>query len=669
MKKLLFYIIALLSVASALSGCKKDEEATELPPPVISVKEPKTYSCGEKSYSVRYSIENPRKGVKLEAATGTKWITSLGVSEDAITFTLMENSSDKERSGSIELSYQGAEPVSLKIKQYEYSETPVISAPQLIDIGCYGGAKSILYQIKNPDDNGELKANSDVDWISAILIEEEKISFTVGENLSDSERTGRIILSYNGAESVKVTVKQKKYTAPEIQVQTQSFDVSFIGGNRSTEYKIINPKEGVKLNATTKAECDWITNVDIDDKKISFIVEENETGQDRSDKITLNYNDGAATLEITVNQGNGNHVSSLDEKGTANCYIVSKAGYYQFKAVKGNSEETVGTISTAEVLWESFCTDVAPNKGDLISEVYAGNGKVFFKTGDTFKSGNAVIAVKDASGNILWSWHIWMPEELPIDQLYKNGAGTMMDRNLGATNIVKFDPRSYGLLYQWGRKDPFLAPSTRYDVSPPIKAASTITWPDPMGCNENTGTIEYTIENPTTFITGGDWLYDMGNAEYSTRWSRNKSIYDPCPPGYRAPNGGSNGVWAKVFGPERKYKSYELGGGYDFGNELCIENTPCWYPVTGSYDTDGELFEEYRKDWSDNGIEHIPSDKRQYLEYVYVWSCDYSNKYYAHDFFFINDTIYGGTYEEYNFCPDCTTRIGEGHPVRCQKIE
>ena len=81
----------------------------------------------------------------------------------------------------------------------------------------------------------------------------EKISFTVGENLSDSERTGRIILSYNGAESVKVTVKQKKYTAPEIQVQTQSFDFSFIGGNGSTEYRIINPKEGVKLYATTKA--------------------------------------------------------------------------------------------------------------------------------------------------------------------------------------------------------------------------------------------------------------------------------------------------------------------------------------------------------------------------------------------------------------------------------
>ena len=667
MKKLLFYIIALLSVASALSGCKKDEEATELPPPVISVKEPKTYSCGEKSYSVRYSIENPREGVKLEAATGTKWITSLGVSEDAITFTLMENSSDKERSGSIELSYQGAEPVSLKIKQYEYSETPVISAPQLIDIGCYGGAKSILYQIKNPDDNGELKANSDVDWISAILIEEEKISFTVGENLSDSERTGRIILSYNGAESVKVTVKQKKYTAPEIQVQTQSFDVSFIGGNRSTEYKIINPKEGVKLNATTKAECDWITNVDIDDQKISFIVEENESGQDRSDKITLNYNDGAATLEITVNQTTSDGIiSSLDEDGTANCYIVSKAGYYQFKAVKGNSEETVGTISTAEVLWESFCTDVAPQKGDLISEVYAGKDKVVFKTGDPFKSGNAVIAVKDASGNILWSWHIWMPEELPIDQLYKNGAGTMMDRNLGATKNIERDSRSYGLLYQWGRKDPFLAPSTRYDVSPPIKAASTITWPAPMGCNENTGTIEYTIANPTTFIwsteaNNYDWLYNTGSAIRTKRWSRVKSIYDPCPPGYRVASGGSDGIWAKAFGfNEGKNEYYYNDGGRDFGYWMCSDTSSfCWYPVTGVYIGTGDLIYQLGGDLTVN--------PPIIIERFSVWSCDFnSSENKAYEFLSLSECYSDSSF---NLFPVNSSYVVYGQPVRCQKIE
>ena len=640
MKKLLFYIIALLSVATALSGCKKDEEATELPPPVISVKEPKTYSCGEKSYSVRYSIENPREGVKLEAATGTKWITSLGVSEDAITFTLMENSSDKERSGSIELSYQGAEPVSLKIKQYEYSETPVISAPQLIDIGCYGGAKSILYQIKNPDDNGELKANSDVDWISAILIEEEKISFTVGENLSDSERTGRIILSYNGAESVKVTVKQKKYTAPEIQVWTQSFDVPSIGGNRSTEYRIINPKEGVIPNATVRKECDWITIDNIDDKNISFTVSENATGNARNEKITLNYNDGAATLDITVNQIKEN---ILDNDESANCYIVSEAGYYQFKAVKGNSDETVGTISTAEVLWESFCTDVAPQKGDLISEVYAGNGKVIFKTGDTFKRGNAVIAVKDVSGKILWSWHIWMTD-LPNDQVYANNAGTMMDRNLGAISANRGDTGTSGLFYQWGRKDPFRGVRAYKKVNNFIPLiATTLKWPDEIESDANTGTIDYAIANPTTFIYGEkDWCFIDPDI---LRWNSTKTIYDPCPPGYKVPK--YEEIWRTALSNNKgdgsiDYKDGEGGAnlGYSSNGYKFTSDNECWYPFTG-----------YKRN-ANNFYESLG-------EYCYNWTNELYFEYNAFTLK-IGKNTFGGKVALYNSC---------AATVRCQKIE
>ena len=396
-------------------------------------------------------------------------------------------------------------------------------------------------------------------------------------------------------------------------------------------------------------------------------MEENETGQDRSDKITLNYNDGAATLEITVNQTTSDGIiSSLDEKGTANCYIVSEAGYYQFKAVKGNSEETVGTISTAEVLWESFCTDVAPNKGDLISEVYAGNGKVFFKTGDPSKSGNAVIAVKDASGNILWSWHIWMPEELPIDQLYKNGAGIMMDRNLGATKNIKRDSRSYGLLYQWGRKDPFLAPSTLYYVSPPIKAASTITWPAPMGCNENTGTIEYTIANPTTFIKSTeannyDWLYNTGSAIFTKRWSRVKSIYDPCPPGYRVASGGSDGVWAKALGfNEGEIIFYYKDGGRDFGSWMCSDTSSfCWYPVTGVYIGTGDLIDQLGED----GTVNPPKE----IDRFSVWSCDFnSSENKAYEFLSLSECY---SDSKFNLFPVNSSYVVYGQPVRCQKIK
>ena len=42
----------------------------------------------------------------------------------------------------------------------------------------------------------------------------------------------------------------------------------------------------------------------------------------------------------------------LSSGETANCYIVSAEGKYSFPAVKGNSIESPGQISTAEVLWE-----------------------------------------------------------------------------------------------------------------------------------------------------------------------------------------------------------------------------------------------------------------------------------------------------------------------------
>ena len=140
----------------------------------------------------------------------------------------------------------------------------------------------------------------------------------------------------------------------------------------------------------------------------------------------------------------------------ANCYIISKAGDYRIQAVKGNSREPVGEVSAVEVLWETFGTDTAPQPGDLIAQVSYDSDKntIAFSTGAEFLKGNAAIAAKDAEGTILWSWHIWMTDK-PEDQAYNNGAGTMMDRNLGATSATPGSVGALGLLYQWGRKDPF----------------------------------------------------------------------------------------------------------------------------------------------------------------------------------------------------------------------
>ena len=89
-----------------------------------------------------------------------------------------------------------------------------------------------------------------------------------------------------------------------------------------------------------------------------------------------------------------------------------------------------------------------------------------------------------------------------------------MDRNLGATSAEEGDVCALGLLYQWGRKDPFLGSSS---ISKSIEANSTITWPLPIESTKTVGTIEYSILNPTTFITKyqNDWLYKSGMNDVS----------------------------------------------------------------------------------------------------------------------------------------------------------
>ena len=298
---------------------------------------------------------------------------------------------------------------------------------------------------------------------------------------------------------------------------------------------------------------------------------------------------------------------------TANSYIVSKAGDYKFRAVKGNGTEVVGAASdkdpvgtptTAVVLWETFGTATAPQKGDLVkADVEYRDGYVYFSTADTYQEGNAVIAVIDDKDTddteddvILWSWHIWLTDQ-PAGQEYNHSAGTMMDRNLGATSADPGDVGALGLLYQWGRKDPFLGSSS---ISDETEAASTVTWPESIGSTSETGTIGYAVSHPTTFITcntaNKDWYYTGTDNTDDTRWTTSgseKSIYDPCPAGWRVPDGGESGVWSKAKGSSLDYNRYydSTDQGMNFSGDFGTDQT-IWYPAAGCrYFNDGSLLD------------------------------------------------------------------------------
>ena len=371
------------------------------------------------------------------------------------------------------------------------------------------------------------------------------------------------------------------------EVSCESYTAA--GGSGYIDYIIRNPlyDSGISVSAP-----EWIEIVNITDNRITFNVLPYYGNVIREDPIVLSYPvtfDGESydieeTVWIQQTPDNSSYLS-LSSSGRANCYIVSGKGAYKFDAVQGNSSTSVGKISSAEVLWESFGTSVTPKVGDLIRFAYA-DGSIAFQTSDTFKEGNAVIAAKDASGKILWSWHIWFTDQ-PQTQVYNNNAGTMMDRNLGATSATPGDVGALGLLYQWGRKDPFLGASSISSNLVATVAKSTITWPSAVSSDSSNGTIAYATANPTTFIyckngyySNNDWYYTGCKSTNNTRWTTsetNKSIYDPCPAGWRVPDGDSNGVWAKAGFDDTTYDSKNKGLSFSISSP-----SKTWYPASGN---------------------------------------------------------------------------------------
>lgn len=273
-------------------------------------------------------------------------------------------------------------------------------------------------------------------------------------------------------------------------------------------------------------------------------------------------------------------VVDLNEMGqTANCYIISEPGAYKFKAVKGNGNESVGKVASVEVLWESIGTKEIPNVGDLIKNVSSSGEYICFNTNPQFQKGNAVIAAKNSDGVILWSWHIWLTDQ-PSEQVYYNNAGIMMDRNLGAFSAQPGSIGSKGLLYQWGRKDPFI----REDFYNPYgEEYSTGKWTPIV----DYGPLDITIQYPMSWIgTTYDYDHEFHYSMYysdNTLWGREKTIYDPCPIGWRVPDGGDTSIWAVAIGTNEDINNDTLFDKNNYGFDLSqiLGDGTIWYPAAG----------------------------------------------------------------------------------------
>ena len=344
---------------------------------------------------------------------------------------------------------------------------------------------------------------------------------------------------------------------------------------------------------------------------------------------------GSETTPYNLSSSTGG--SSVEN--TANCYVVSAPGHYSLPLVYGNAIKNAATnvsayTSTAtgtnilnpfinhagngitdpyisgngctpakaELVWQdamNLVTDIEYNAG-------SNGGNISFKVDrSSIRQGNAVIAIKDASDAILWSWHVWVTDEDINDVIeitnHQNVKYNFMPVNLGQCdgNTITYVERSCKVkftagdqskeitikqlanviatgdnhpYYEWGRKDPFY-PSNGMDNT-------TKTWYDKEGipstdnpAKANLSTGAACIKN---YILKPNVMHATNTADklFLNLWSANnssvsfsdpsvtiKTIYDPCPVGFRLPV--SNCFSGFTTTGESVESTSEINGFYD----------------------------------------------------------------------------------------------------------
>lgn len=437
----------------------------------------------------------------------------------------------------------------------------------------------------------------------------------------------------DGGFEAKCSITSKERIYPVSGVSLNENSLSLFRGRTATLVATVEPSNATNKNVKWSSSNPGIVRVN---DGVPLAVDEGTA------TITVETEDGAhkASCEVAVSI----NVVDLSAQGTANSYIIPSAGDYKFKAdVKGNSTEPIQGASSASVLWESFGTSEAILPGDIVKRATLGeDGYVTLFIAPGAKNGNALVAVKDAGGEVLWSWHIWFCsgyDAVASQQTYSNNAGVMMDRNLGATSATPGSVGALGLMFQWGRKDPFLGADA---IQSQTFARSSKSFPAYVKSTETRGTIDYAVKHPMTFITENEynheWLYPTDDPELVARWKDEKTVYDPCPPGWRVPG---KEIWevAGVPGPGVDKEKWDKANyGVTLDKTFCQPDA--WYPATGIYySPTGEFF-------GSGGLSQYLSCSLLSESQNYIYFFDSSGNYGIHQM-----------------------SMGHASSVRCQKIQ
>jgi len=168
-----------------------------------------------------------------------------------------------------------------------------------------------------------------------------------------------------------------------------------------------------------------------------------------------------------------------------------------------------------------------------------------------------------------------------------------------ARNIEIAPPTGFGMVSaihavnQWGRKDPFTPSSKTINTEvqlytatgDAIKGSSYGIGGEFTLNNTTTTTINNLIEHPSTHYDKGDGTNSIpieSTGDFSNDWwnPTTKTIYDPCPNGYKIPENGTYGNVINTTNPSVigwDWTANSLGSGYTWRNN----SSTSFFPASG----------------------------------------------------------------------------------------
>lgn len=423
---------------------------------------------------------------------------------------------------------------------------------------------------------------------------------------------------------------------------TTTYDItSYVNDDsqqRAVKWKVVGYDADGDGNFSMSEKPAWLRSLDGEGGTGSNITETHTATFNTNERNLLKERNEAmqnTTAVSNYNLSNSSGASAI--QNTANCYVIDAPGTYRIPLVYGNaikngSDNTSAYKTTvtggfvpgfteeltldnfvdhndhkitspyinvqnatrpatqAEVIW----SDVS---GIVSNATVTGSGQSSFLEFTVNKNqlvnGNAVIAVKNASGTVMWSWHLWFTPKSSLDKIAMTSAGktyNFTSDNLGwkytswwggtkdRTVVVKLEQQAevgtkkeatvtltqkkgkderigYGNLYQWGRKDAIPGTDTLFPAGYSFNGSGYTT----VGDNDynipakkalmETRTIGLSIQKPGEMLpkVGGgklSWFYK----QYINLWSTDnnkfdgsvrdgkKTIYDPSPVGFKVPD-------------------------------------------------------------------------------------------------------------------------------------